>query len=75
MNGSGGGAEARRRAVLRRCFAFLAITTVIAAAFLLVGRSRAQSAAQQASLLGQSQSDVDRKSAGCVSCLRSFADP
>jgi hypothetical protein len=68
MNGSGGGAEARRRAVLRRCFAFLAITTVIAAAFLLVGRSRAQSAAQQASLLGQSQSDVDRKSAGCVSC-------
>ena len=68
MNGSGGGAEAQRRVVLRRCFTFLAIATVIAAAFLLVGRSHAQSAAQQASLLRQSQSDVDRKSVGCVSC-------
>ena len=68
MDRSSNGAHAQWRAVQHRCFAFLAIVSAIAAAFLLAGRSRGQSATQQASLLGQSQSEVDRKSAGCVSC-------
>jgi hypothetical protein len=68
MSGSGDGAQTQRRAVRRGCFAVLVLATVIVAGFLLAGRSRAQSAAQQPNLLGQSQSQVDRKSAGCVSC-------
>ncbi len=75
MNGSCGGAQAQRRVVLHRCFAFLAMATVIAAAFLIVGRSHAQSAAQQGSLLRQSQSDVDGKSVGCVSCHLKTDEP
>ena len=55
-------------AARRRFLVFFAIATSIVAGFLLEARSRAQSAAQQPSLLGQSQADVDRKSAGCVSC-------
>ena len=58
----------RGSAAQRRFLVFFAVATSIVAGFLLEARSRAQSAAQQTSLLGQSQADVDRKSAGCVSC-------
>jgi hypothetical protein len=68
MNGSTDPDKAQRRDGGRQCFVPVAITFVLAVAFLLASRSRAQSAAQQQSLLGQSQSEVDRKSSGCVSC-------
>ncbi|MFY9803440.1 MAG: hypothetical protein WA211_08730 [Candidatus Acidiferrales bacterium] len=68
MNGSTHGQKARNRVLRRRFLVLFAIATVIAGAFLLASRSRAQSTAQRPGLLGQSQADVDRKSAGCVSC-------
>ncbi|MGC1672923.1 MAG: hypothetical protein WA739_11735 [Candidatus Acidiferrales bacterium] len=75
IDGSIDGEHTRRRGLRRRFLAFFAIATVIAAASLLAARSRAQSAAQQPSLLGQSQSEVDRKSAGCVSCHTQTDEP
>ncbi|MFZ0523159.1 MAG: hypothetical protein WAL95_19170, partial [Candidatus Acidiferrales bacterium] len=68
INGSSDGENPRHRQAQRRCLVVLTIAMAFVAAFSLAARSRAQSAAQQPSLLGQSQSEVDRKSTGCVSC-------
>jgi hypothetical protein len=76
MRGSIGGSTPRKRDVQRRFVVFFVLAGVIAAALLLEGRSHAQSPSQQQqSLLGQSQSDVDRKNTGCVSCHTSTDEP
>jgi hypothetical protein len=54
----------------------IALIIAIAAPMLFEGRMRAsQPDSQQPSLLGQSQTDVDRKNAGCVSCHITTDEP
>jgi len=71
------GALTQKHRAQHACVALIVVTSVIAAALLLEGRSHAQSpsAAQQQSLLGQLQSDVDRKNTGCVSCHTTTDEP
>jgi hypothetical protein len=63
--------------VRQRGVVFFVSASAIAAALLLEGRSHAQSLAQkpQQNLLGQSQSEVDRKNTGCVSCHTTTDEP
>ena len=69
------GATARKR-ITRRSLAFICVAGAVAAALLPEGRSHAQSPArQQQSLLAQSQSDVDRKNSGCVTCHTTTDEP
>ena len=75
IRGATDGDTARKR-ITRCSLAFICIASAIAATLLLEGRSHAQlPSQQQQSLLGQSQSDVDRKNAGCVSCHTSTDEP
>jgi hypothetical protein len=77
MRGSMEGATALRRKVRRRGVVIFVLASAIAAVLLLEGRSHAQSASQQPqrSVVGQSQSEVDRKNTGCVSCHTSTDEP
>src|SRR6202041_525237 len=69
------GATARKR-ITRRSLVFICVAGAVAAALLPEGRSHAQSPArQQQSLLAQSQSDVDRKNSGCVTCHTTTDEP
>src|SRR5580700_826805 len=75
LPGAMNGATARKR-ITRRSLAFICVAGAVAAALLPEGRSHAQSPAQQQqSLLGQSQSEVDRKNSGCVSCHTTTDEP
>src|SRR3984957_6621995 len=76
MRGSADGSTVRKHNVQRACVAFIVVGGAIAAAMLLEGRSHAQSPSQpQQSLFRQSQSDVDRKNVGCVSCHTTTDEP
>ena len=75
QSGSADGSTARKRSMRRACVAIIVVAAAAATALLFEGRSHAQSPAQQPSLLGQTQADVDRKSAGCVSCHASTDEP